>query len=105
MFAAVLATERRRRRLQGELRRELLAPRPDESRIERLIVEQAALLAEMERATARTILESRRMLDPEQEQRYLAIVSRLRPRLRQEAWRRWREGPPGARVPPGRRPR
>ena len=89
MFVSVVATERRRLRLEGELRRELLAPQADEARIQELIRRQADLLVEMEQTTARTILESRRLLGPDQERRYLEVIFRLCPRLREQALRRW----------------
>ncbi len=103
MFATVLTSERRRLRLQVELRRELIGPSPDADRVQEMIRRQAALHAEAEAATARAILESRRLLDPDQERRYLAIVAQLGPRLREEAVRRGRENRPGARPVPGRR--
>lgn len=109
MITGVVVAERRRRLLEAELRRQLVAPAPDEARIGELIRRQVDLLAEMEQATARTILESRRLLDPQQERRYLAVVAHLRPRLREEAARRWqqqdRPGPETRPQRPFRRPR
>ena len=98
MFVSVVAAERRRLALEGELRRELLAPlapNADEARIQDLIRRQADLLVEMEQTTARTILQSRRLLGPDEERRYLEVISRLRPRLREEAMRRRQQGRPG----------
>ena len=98
MFVSVVAAERRRLALEGELRRELLAPlapNADEARIQGLIRRQADLLVEMEQTTARTILQSRRLLGPDQERRYLEVISRLRPRLHEEAMRRRQQGPAG----------
>jgi hypothetical protein len=109
MFISVVTTERRRRVLQMELHRQLMAPRPDEERIGELIRRQAGLVAEMEQITARAILESRALLTPEQEKRYLEVVGRLRPRLLEEALRRRsqpaRPGAGGRPLRPFRRPR
>ena len=108
MFVSVVAAQRRRQALEGELRRELLAPQADEARIQELIRRQADLVVEMEQTTARTILQSRRLLGPDQERRYLEVISRLRPRLREQALRRrqqGRSGGPDRPLRPFRRPR
>lgn len=94
--------------LQAELRRELLAPEPDRARVEELIGEIAAVFTRMERTTAEAVLDTRELLDPEQERRYLAVVSEMRPRLLRQAEQtvrrrlaeRWRrERPPGPAGP------
>jgi hypothetical protein len=76
---------RERFRLQAELRRELLADEPDRERIGRLIGEIAAVFTRLEESTATAILDSRELLDPEQERRYLEVASRIRPRLLRQA--------------------
>ncbi len=91
--------------LQAELRRELLADEPDRARIDELIGEIAAVFTRLERSTASAILDTRELLGPEEERRYLAVVAQIRPRLlrqaeqtvrrgRGERWRRERPGAP-----------
>lgn len=98
--------------LQADLRRELLAAEPDRARVEELIGEIAAVFTRMERTTAEAVLDTRELLDPEQERRYLAVISEMRPRLLRQAeqtvrrrlgerWRRERPpAPAGERPPP-----
>lgn len=76
---------RERFRLQAELRRELLADEPDRERIGRLIGEIAAVFTRLEESTATAILDTRELLDPEQERRYLEVASQIRPRLLRQA--------------------
>lgn len=87
---------RRRMELQRELRRELTAPEPDREKAERLVEEMAKTFHALETRMVRTVLESRALLDEEQERRYLHMMGRLRSRLE-----RFDRGPvdPG----PGRR--
>lgn len=93
--------------LQAELRRELLAEEPDRARIDELIGEIAAVFTRLEQSTASAILDTRELLGPEEERRYLAVVAQIRPRLlrqaeqtvrrsRGERWRRERPGAPPA---------
>lgn len=87
-------TRRRRAEVELELRRQLTAAEPDAARVEELTAAKAELVLVAERATARTILETRRLLDPEQQRRYLQVLRRLRGGA---------GGGPG--PPPGRGPR
>lgn len=68
----------RRAELDRELRGQLTATAPDEARIEELTAAKAELVLEAERATTRTILETRGLLDSEQQRRYLHVLQRLR---------------------------
>jgi Spy/CpxP family protein refolding chaperone len=93
-------------RARAELYRELSAPAPDRRRIEQRVAFLGRASATLERAFADTALRSRELLDPEQEQIYLRVLSR---RVRMA---RAGEGlrPPAARRdggarPPGGRPR
>lgn len=97
--------------LQAELRRELLADEPDRARIDELIGEIAAVFTRLEQSTASAILDTRELLGPEQERRYLAVASQIRPRLLRQAeqtvrrrpgerWRRERPGTSPAPVAP-----
>lgn len=76
------AFESRRRRveLQRELRRELIAPEPDQERAERLVRELTEVQRTVETELVRTVLESRTLLNQEQERRYLHWVGRMRGR-------------------------
>lgn len=87
-------TRRRRAEVDLELRRQLTAAAPDAARVEELTAAKAELFLTAERTTARTILETRRLLDPEQQRRYLHVLRRLRGGA---------GGGPG--PPPGRGPR
>lgn len=86
----------RQRTLRSELRDELAARSPDRARIEALIEELGESYASLERALAQTVLASREILTPEQQERYFALLERLR------AERRSGRGPG---PPPGRHPR
>jgi hypothetical protein len=104
MFEDGIALARERFALQAELRRELLAAEPDRQRIEILIGEISAVFTRLEENTASGILDTRELLDPEQERRYLRVVAQIRPRLLREgagvSERPWRQRrPPGPPSP------
>jgi hypothetical protein len=101
MFEDGIALARERFRLQGELRRELLAAEPDRERVAALIAEIGAVFTRLEETTASGILDTRELLDPEQERRYLRVVAQIRPRLLRDRpgaadrpWRQRRSPPP-----------
>jgi hypothetical protein len=73
-----LEARRERFRLGAELRRELVAERPDRERVEELLAALAAAHEEDERATAEVILASRQLLDEEQRRAYFRFLERLR---------------------------
>lgn len=77
LFRDLLELRRRRAALTVELHRELAAPRPDEARIEELVGELGEAYAATEGRTARAILDSRALLDPEQQRRYLQVLRHL----------------------------
>lgn len=77
--------------IQRELRRELISPAPDRERVQGLLRESARTFLALEQALARNVIATRDLLDPEQEEIYLDILSRLRP--------------PGARMQGGQPPR
>jgi Spy/CpxP family protein refolding chaperone len=103
-----LAERRRLERARAELRREILAPSPDRVRVEELVNAAAESTAILDRALARNILESREVLDEEQEQRFLRfVVGRLRQRrmhggglMPPRAQRELRREAPRADAPP-----
>ena len=98
MFQDGIALARERFALQAELRRELLAAEPDRERIETLIGEIAAVFTRLEENTASGILDTRELLDPEQERRYLRVVAQIRalrdPGAAGGPWRQRRPGQP-----------
>lgn len=62
-----------------ELRREVARPQPDRARLEALLDEAGRRNAALERAFVDHVLATRELLTPEQQARYLALLSRLRP--------------------------
>jgi hypothetical protein len=77
LFRDLLELRRRRAALTVELHRELAAPRPDEARIEELVGGLGEAYAATEGRTARAILDSRALLEPEQQRRYLQVLRHL----------------------------
>lgn len=83
--------------VRRELRRELAGPGPDRQRLDTLVRQAADLYLTLERALVSNVVDSRALLDPEQEREFLRILPRLPP-----------QGPrPGLRdqPPPGPGPR
>ncbi|MEM7480853.1 MAG: hypothetical protein AAF481_06740 [Acidobacteriota bacterium] len=80
LMRSSLEKHRRRHRLEQELRQELIAETPNEARIDELIDEIATSFSEAERTTARLILESRQLLDEDQQRRYLGFLGEMRAR-------------------------
>lgn len=108
-FVAMTAERRRLADLNWELRRELLAPEPNEARVRALLAQVGRTYAALEGAMARNVLDSREILDPHQERLFMEFLRRLRagqmrpqgggPRQRwqerrQQGPRRWRDMPP-----------
>lgn len=77
-FAATAGERRRLAGLHRALRLELTADEPDRARVEALLAEIGAAFAALEGALARNVLDSREILDPEQERLFLEFVRRLR---------------------------
>jgi hypothetical protein len=75
-------TTRDRKRLQQiyrQVRRELISPRPDPVRIEQLLTESSQLYLTVERAVTANVLETRKILKPEQESIFLDLIEKMRP--------------------------
>ncbi len=93
--------------LQGELRRQVVAPDPDRAAVEDLLGEIAEAHVDMERAFVDNLLDTRELLDREQEQLYMRMLQRLR-QSREDLRHRFRDrlgpGPPGGERPRWRRP-
>jgi Spy/CpxP family protein refolding chaperone len=90
---------------QREVRRELMSSEPDRQRIDALLQDSARDFLSLEQALAKNVVESREILDPEQEREFLRFVATLRPQAGGFGPRPDRRpGPPPWR-PGGRRPR
>jgi hypothetical protein len=104
---------------QRELRRELTAAEPNPARIDALLNDSARSFRGLEQAMARNVVESRRLLNADQEKEFLQFVALLRPpglgdgrqrRPRRDAeldpeMREGPRGPEGRDEPPPERPR
>lgn len=86
-FEASIAARQRGRRLQGELRRELISTAPDRERAETLLAQVAEATADQERAFVGCYFDSMALLDAAQQIRYRDFLGRLR-RFRTELERR-----------------
>jgi Spy/CpxP family protein refolding chaperone len=64
---------------QRELRRELTSSQPDQARIDVLLNDSARSFRAMEQAMAQNVVESRRLLNADQEKEFLQFVALLRP--------------------------
>jgi Spy/CpxP family protein refolding chaperone len=87
---------------QRELRRELTAAQPNQAHIDALLTDSARIFRSLEQAMTRNVVESRQMLDADQEKEFLRFVALLRPPGLGGGGRG--EGGQGQR-PPQRRPR
>ena len=95
---------------QREVRRELMSEEPDRQNIDALLQDSARDFLTLEQALATNIVESRELLNPEQEEEFLRVVARMRPqaggfgprpgqRPEPPPWRR-DQRPPRDRFPP-----
>lgn len=83
--------------LRAELQGELMSDSPDREKVGRLLDEIGATHRDLNRALVENVLATREILTPEQQQRYLRVVERMRNGTRR----------PGDRIGPrgsGRRP-
>ena len=74
-----LRVRMRQAETQREVRRELVSREPDRERIDALLQQAARDFLTLERALAKNVVATRAILDPDQEEEYLRIVSRMRP--------------------------
>jgi len=65
--------------IHRELRHALIAPHPDRARVDKLLHDSAGIFLALEQALAKNVVDSRALLNPAQEKRYLEIIRRLRP--------------------------
>ena len=76
--------------LQTALRRELVDSDPDRAAVDELLEEIAGAHVDLERAFVDNLLDTRELLGPEQERRYMRMLQHLR-RARDDVGRRFRE--------------
>jgi len=76
-FAETSGPRSRLPEIRRQVRAELIRPRPDPARIDELLREGSEIFLTLERAVVANVLDSRRMLPPEAERKYLDIISRL----------------------------
>jgi hypothetical protein len=76
-FAETAVSRARLPEVRRELRAELTRPTPDRARIDELLRESGELFLSLERSLVVNVLETRALLGPEQERRYIDLISRL----------------------------
>ena len=109
-FEDTLAARARMARLQREVRRQVTSEQPDREQLDAILVELSAAHTDLERAFVHNLLDSREILGPEQERRFMGFLRRLRhvrSEVEQRFRQRWRgvgeQGPPDRmRRGPGR---
>ncbi len=89
-FEQTLGARSRMARLQREIRREVTSENPDRDALDRLLVELSAAHTDLERAFVTNLLDSRKLLDPGQERRFMHFLRRIR-QVRGDVERRFRE--------------
>lgn|GEM_PF-688337 len=77
-FADTLRLRTDQAETQRELRRALGAPVPDQARIDSLLQESGNTFTALEKAMTTNVLESRKLLKPDQERKFLKLLARLR---------------------------
>ncbi len=82
--------------IRKQVRAELIRPKPDLTRIDELLRESADIFLMLERSVVANVLDSRKMLPPEAESKYVDVISRLQlegpgqfGRLPQSQWPWW----------------
>ena len=85
-------------RLQRVMRQELTSPRPDRRRLAEATDRLAAAREELDRTFIQAVLDTRQVLNPDQEREYLRFLARLRAASEGRG-----EGPPPGRPGPGPR--
>ncbi len=89
-FEQTLDARSRMARLQREIRREVTSGDPDRDVLDRFLVELSAAHTDLERAFVTNLLDSRELLDGDQERRFMHFLRRLR-QVRGEVERRFRD--------------
>ncbi len=89
-FEQTLDARARMARLQRAIRREVTSQDPDREKADQLLVELSAAHTDLERAFVTNLLDSRELLDGEQERRFMHFLRRMR-QVRGDVERRFRE--------------
>jgi hypothetical protein len=76
-FAETTGPRARLPEIRREVRSELTRPAPDRARLDALLHEAADTYLRLEQAVVDNVLDSRALLAPEQEHRYVDLISRL----------------------------
>jgi Spy/CpxP family protein refolding chaperone len=76
-FAETSELRARLPELRKEVRAELTRPKPDRARIDDMLRESAAAFLSLERSLVGNVLDTRELLGPEQDKRYVDLLSRL----------------------------
>lgn len=107
-FAETAVPRTRLQEIRRLVRAELIRPRPDAAHIDELLREGSDIFLMLERAVVANVLESRRMLPPEAERKYVDLISRLQlegpgqlGRLPPAHWPWWWRFKPPQPPPPG----
>jgi Spy/CpxP family protein refolding chaperone len=83
LFRTTRQQRERLEALRGEMRQEIIADIPDPVRVDQLLAETAEVSRDLDAAMVESVLATRRLLSPEQQQRYFRVLDRLRPGGRQ----------------------
>ncbi len=76
-FSETAAPRVRLPEIRKEVRAELIRPHPDQARLDELLREGAGIYLGLEQSVVSNVLDSRALLTPDQDQRYVDLVSRL----------------------------
>jgi Spy/CpxP family protein refolding chaperone len=103
-FEQTVSLRRHMAETQREVRLELMSREPDQRKIDALLQDSSRDFLSLEQALAKNVVESREILNPQQEKEFLRFVATLRPQAGGFGPRPGRRpGPPPWR-PGGRRP-
>lgn len=86
--------------LRTELRREVASQDPHPQRVDELLSEIGALHMDLDRAMVESVLATKKILTPQQQQRYFRVLERMREAYRRSGERPGRPARPGDRRPP-----
>ncbi len=107
-FAETAGPRARLPEIRREVRAELTRPEPDRARIDQLLREGSGIFLMLERTLVANVLDSRRMLPPDADRKYVDLISRLQlegpgqlGRLPPAQWPWWWRFRPPQPPPPG----